>query len=306
MILDRIKKISIVALVLTFSCNLAAAEEFTFNYNPPDGLTYDLTEKTTKIKYVNGKKERTDKIELTTRVEIHKDGNGYVIEKNPVKLNSKRDGETFVNTLYAFLNQIPTRSLINSNGALTEVYGYENIVAKAKKKMPQRAVDAIRFTANPEAMSKKTKAEWNAKIAAFAGQTVKIGDAFTGSGIFPIPNGERLTFFSVVKIADTVRKNGEKLVKITYKNSSNPDSIAAFMNSTVEDIKSMFNFDANDDLTTNISLDGGGERLIDPDTMLIYSEKSERVVEIESEVIGEKSKTNKTVERKEYIYDYKE
>ena len=165
-------------------------------------------------------------------------------------------------------------------------------------------MDQLILVANEESMINKSKAEWNARISDFAGQTVALGEFFSGEGKFPLPNGETVTFFSIVQVADTVTFNGVACVKIRFKNSSNPADLAKFMDKTVDELKDIFDFSANKDVDTKILITGEGYRIIDPKTMLIYYEINNRSIDIIDQEIGDESREVSTIETKEYKYEY--
>ncbi|MFC2129832.1 hypothetical protein ACFLSQ_00200 [Bacteroidota bacterium] len=290
-------------LFLFVLSSIVNGQEITFEFNPPD-ITFNEILKTDKITLVDGIKQKEDEITATMKIVLKKSNTGYRISKTPMMMNSKRDGEVFQNPIFMFLTNIATTGEIDKNGTLINVSGYESLIPRAKKELPAKVADAMMISANEEAMINKAKAEWNARISDFAGQSVQIGNMFSGEGKFPLPNGEKLTFFSVVKVADTVEFEGRKCVKIEFKNSSTPEDLALFMGYSVEETSQIFNFDANHGLRTSIILNGHGERIIDPNTMLIYSEKTFRRVEMKTEEMGDESKTITTLETKEYIYEY--
>ena len=279
------------------------SQEIRFVLNPPD-TTYKEILKTTKVTMVNGVKQKEDEISVTTKFDIKRTASGYELKQSPVFMSSKRDGKEFHNPIFMFLANIPTRGEIDRKGNLLHVVGYEHIIPRAETELPREIVEAMMLVANEEAMINKAKAEWNARISEFSGKTVKIGDMFSGQGKFPIPNGENLIFFSVIKIVDTVDFKGKKCVKIGFKNSSVPEELASYMGYSVEEIKEIFDFNANSSLTTAIKMSGDGERIIDPATMLIYNEKTFRKIEMKDEEMGNESKVITTIETKEYTYEY--
>jgi hypothetical protein len=290
------------SLILIISGSLYA-QEITFTFNPPD-MRYTEIQKTNKITKVNDKTEKEDLIELTTDIYLKKNNNGYTLRQIPIKLNYQRNGEVFQNPIFTFLTNISTTGIIDSMGYLIHVSGYENLIPRAKETLPENIVESLILIANEEAMINKKRAEWNARISEFSGQKVFIGDMFSGEGKFPLPNGEVLTFFSVIKIDDTLEYNNKKCVRIKFKNSSEPEDLASFMGYSLEETSQIFDFNKNDELTTEIKLSGDGERIIDPETMIIQYERTFRKVDMKSEIIGDQSKNTTSMETKEYIYEF--
>jgi len=289
--------------LLTVMVNNIYSQEINFVFNPPD-TAYKEILKTTKVTYINGEKQKEDEISVTTKYEIIKVGSGYELHQLPVFINSKRDGLDFQNPIFMFLTNIPTKGEIDANGNLKHVIGYEHIIPRAQTELPSEVVESMMLVANEQAMINKAKAEWNARISEFSGNTFQMGDMLSAQGKFPLPNGEILTYFSIIQISNFVDFGGKRCVKIKYKNSSQPEDLAEFMGYSVEEVKEIFDFDANSDLTTYIQMSGEGERIIDPETMLIYYEKSTRKIDMKDQEMGDESKMITTIENKEYKYDY--
>lgn len=281
----------------------ASSQEINFTFNPPD-TTYKEILKTKKVTLVNGKKQKEDEIKVTTKYDIKKVSSGYELKQSPLAISSKRDGKMFHNPIFMFLTNIPTKGEIDKKGNLTHVIGYEHIIPRAQAELPKEVVESMMLVANEEAMINKAKAEWNARISEFSGNSFHLGDMLSAQGKFPLPNGEVLTFFSVIKIADTLEFMGNQCIKITFHNSSNPEELASILGYSPEDLKEVFDVDANSDISTQIKLSGDGYRIIDPKTMLIYEEKTFRCVEMKDELIGNESKIITTFETKEYEYQY--
>ncbi len=299
------KKLILSAFLFFAHAATLFGQTFTFVFNPPNPVSFVERQKIVKIKYENGKKITEDEISLAKAITICKTKRGYSIEEKPISINSKRNGVPFTNPIFMFLSNISTKGTIDSSGRLKSVSGYEGLIRRARRTLPPDVADAMALSVDEDAMIKKAVADWNARVAEFIGQTVKIGDIFTGEGKFPIPNGETLTFFSAVKIADTTRRDGILCVKLKFKNSSVPDSLAAFIGASPSELSKYFDLNANKNLSEPISLDGEGERLVDPKTSLIYYEKSKRTINMASEIMGDEEKKIKTVEIKEFTYEYK-
>ncbi|ROL61644.1 hypothetical protein D9V86_04740 [Bacteroidetes/Chlorobi group bacterium ChocPot_Mid] len=289
--------------MLVVTTNIAVSQEINFKFNPPD-TTYKEILRTKKVTIVNGKKQKEDEIKVTTKYDIKKVASGYELKQSPLAISSKRDGKMFHNPIFMFLTNIPTKGEIDKNGNLTHVIGYEHIIPRAQTELPKEVVESMMLVANEEAMINKAKAEWNARISEFSGNTFHLGDMLSAQGKFPLPNGEVLTFFSVIKIADTLEFMGNKCIKITFHNSSSPEELASILGYSQDDLKEVFDVNANSDISTQIKLSGDGYRIIDPETMLIFEEKTFRCVEMKDEQIGNESKIITTLETKEYEYQY--
>jgi hypothetical protein len=294
---------TVIFIYFIFSLNFAFSQEFSFTFNPPE-ISYKQILDSKKAIIINGVEQREDEIIVESLINIKKNEKGYSVQTQPIKMNSKRNGQEFFNPMFFFLTNIPTIGEIDNNGNMINVTGFETLIPRAKKELSPEVMDQLILVANEESMINKTKAEWNARISDFAGETVELGEFFSGEGKFPLPNGETVTFFSIVKVADTVTLNGVDCVKIRFKNSSNPADLAKFMDKTVDELKDIFNFSANKDVDTKILITGEGYRIIDPKTMLIYYEINNRSIDIIDQEIGDESREVSTIETKEYKYEY--
>lgn len=294
----------LVFTILILISKVLVAETIDFNFNPPDSISFIQTLTNTKTIKTNDKISKIDEVQVKTLITILKNQSGYYLRETPITLNSKRDGKQFINPIFSFLSGFSITGDLDLNGRLINVYGYENIIEKARKSLSSEVVESLQLVANPETMVNKTKAEWNARISDFIGQRVIVGDMFSGEGKFPLPNGETLTFFSLVKVLDTLTYDGKKCVKIEFKNSSIPDSLAAFMGYSKNEIKKVFNGNINSNVSTKIEINGYGERIIDPATMLIYHEKKTRDIIMFDENADNGKRKIETIEKNIYNYKY--
>lgn len=292
-----------VLFILICNLNIVFSQEFSFTFNPPE-INYKQILDTKKATIINGVEQKEDEIVIETSIGIKKTDKGYSVSTQPIKMNSKRNGKEFFNPMFFFLTNIPTVGEIDKHGSMTNVSGFETLIPRAKKELPPEVIDQLILVANEESMINKTKAEWNARISDFAGQTVQLGEFFSGEGKFPLPNGETVTFFSAVKVSDTVNVNGIQCVKIRFKNSSNPADLTKFLDKQLDELKTIYDFSANKEVDTKVLITGEGYRIIDPKTMLIYYEINNRSIDIIDSEIGAESREVSTIETKEYRYEY--
>jgi len=289
-------------IILLLSYTLSA-QNFTLKFNPPD-TTFKEILNIKKTTLINDKENKEDEIIVETQLKIWKYNDGYELFTTPIKMNSKRNGEPFQNPLFNFLTSVPTRAILDNKGNMLTVYGYESLIPRAQKELPKELIDQLILVANEEAMINKTKADWNARVSNFSGQTVKIGDFFTGQGIFPIPNGEKLTFYSAIKIADSVIINNKLYLKIKFKNSSNPKDLIDLLEIDENELNRLYDENANNNISIKIKIYGEGYRIIDPETMLIYYEINNRTTEMYEDIRGNEFIKKTIIESKEYKYEY--
>ncbi|MBN2088870.1 hypothetical protein JW964_04620, partial [candidate division KSB1 bacterium] len=134
------------------------------------------------------------------------------------------------------------------------------------------------------ALVQKEKSEWNALIGIFAGAAVNIGEVFTIEEQQPLPNGKSVPLYSAILIDSLLTYDNKECLRIAYTYHSNPENLASLVGITVQNIYESLGKSAESIVISDIVIEGEGERLIDPQTMLIYHEKIKHTTQLQMEV----------------------
>ncbi|HWM93254.1 MAG TPA: hypothetical protein VN493_21000 [Thermoanaerobaculia bacterium] len=135
---------------------------------------------------------------------------------------------------------------------------------------------------------------WAGRISDFTGQSFELGSSWTAEVPFALPSGEEIQFYTRTEIAEKVRCGDKDCVRIRFRYDSDASAMGAKIGQSVSEIAK--GVGGPEVQIKKMTFTGGGERLIDPATMLIYSETLERTMNMEGMGIS--------TEKREYTFDY--
>lgn len=282
----------------------AIAQEFEFRFNPPDGIAFVQTSKITKIKDLGPLGKQTDETESKTKVVIKKTPSGYSAIFTPISATMSQDGKKVDNLILSLLQDIVVTYEVDAKGQLKTISGFDTLEKKIKETFPPEAVESLSTVINEQTMINKEKAEWNGRIGSFVGSRVNLGDVWTSTDEFALPKGGTVTFYSTTKVADKVKCGTWDCLQIQFSYNSDAKALKDFIGKVASDIAEAANSPKPKPEISEVEIDGGGERLIDPNTMLIYSETLTRTMKIPMEVPGQGKVMTTMQEKREYTFDY--
>lgn len=288
---------------LLISNSIASAQEYKFRFNPPDNITFIQNVKTTKTTKVENASERVDVNEGRVKINIKKAGSGFIITMTSISVLMKRDGQIVNNPILDVMKDVVVTYEVDANGKLLRIRGYENVLERAKIPLPSAVIQSIAPLLSEEALVNKAKTEWSGRIEDFSDATVKIGDVFTASLPFLLPTGESITYYTVIKIAGQEKCGTRTCLKIETAYNSKPEALAKFAGKVIDKIMS----EAKSKERVAVSgaeINGEVERLIDPETMLIYSETINRTIKMQVEIPGQGKANTVSEEKRVYSYEY--
>ena len=297
-----------VAVALTFVLMCIGAEasgqEFEFRFNPPDSTAFLRTSKTTKVQSMDSLDTRTEVTEGTERVIITKTSGGYSVASTSISASMTRDGKNVDNPFLSLLRGITVTYDLDADGQLLAVHGFENVITKMKETFPPEAVKSLAAVLNEDALINKEAAEWNGRIGGFIGRTAKIGDVWTSTDEFPLPTGEAITSYSATKFVEDVKCGSNDCVRIQFWYNSDAGALQGLVGEMASDIAESAGAPQLAPEISGASIIGEGERIIDPATMLIYSEKASRTMKMQMEAPGRGKVMVTSQEMREMSFDY--
>lgn len=301
----RAKLISgLLFLTVLWSYNVLNAQEINFKFDPPDGINYTQIIKTTKISRVGAMEKRTDESTVEARVTIKRAESGYEIKSVPVSFEMTRNGEPVNDPITNLIGNIEITCLLDSSGYMVDVRGIDKMMEDLMSIIPPEQQEMISRMVNEEMLVNKEIVEWQGRIGDFIGLSAEVGDILVVEDEMQLPNGIAMPYTSKTKFAKIADYAGKKCVGIEFAYDTDASKLSDFAaNSLYEIIDRLLSHEGELD-STEPSITGWGERLIDPETMLVYSETSGRVVEIAMDIPGMGKVRNITDEKREYTFRY--
>lgn len=243
------------------------AETVTFRFSPPDGITY-LENVVVSRTLEGGPTRQTDLQKGQARVRIDKLPDGWTVTGTPVSMTMETDGKPVESPLVTALQGAVAVYRLDPQGNLVSVQGYEGLLDKVSKDLKPEEAQALAKILDPESILARERTEWNARIGSFAGKTFELGSSWVTEAPLALPSGGEVQLRTHTELAERTRCGGDR-----------------------DCVRLRFRYDSDEPRVT-----GTGERVVDPSTLLIYSEAVERVLPVQDGVVLR--------EKREHSYDY--
>ena len=253
-------------------------QQFTFQFNPPDGISYKAILKKTIIEDKGKAGGHVQVVTSKTRVNIHRTPSGFTLESVPVFTKVVRDGLEVHDVIVSLLQDFIISYDLDSMGRILAVHGHENLMGSMQARFSPEAGENLSAVFNEQVFTEREVLEWNNRIGVLIGRSVAIGESWEGTEEYNLPTGGNAVLHTktdVIGQTQCEKRNCLKL-RITYNSKGSAD----------------------------IEVSGHGIRFIDPATMLIYSEFVERTAKTHPQIPGQSQNPVKITEKKEFIADF--
>jgi hypothetical protein len=295
------------ALVVASASSAAAEDRLQFRFDPPPGTSFVQQVKTTMDRRMGPMGTATDVHLSRTLVTIDRTTDGFLLTARPLSSRLTRDGKEVRDPVTEALQDIVVKYRLDSDGRLVSVSGYEKLNERLQKRLPPKVFAAVSRMVNPRVLKAKELEEWNARVGDFAGKRFTIGEVLTAEKKFKLPSGQDAVFHSTTKIVERAPIPGGNGVRVRFEYGSDPGRASGTPSKKPSArAKKKGGGEAGVSPEEGITITGKGERVIDPKTMLIYSEKLTRTMKMMVEVPGAGRVPATTRETREYVYEYPE
>ena len=303
------KSLGVVVLIFLFVVGCwgivgsARAQEVHFRFNPPDDFTaYVSTYKNTQISEMGALGKRTRVSEVKTEVTIDKTPEGYLVTSTPISFTMTQNGKPVEDPILSFLQNITVSYELDVDGQLIKIRGFEGTIEKLKASLPAGLPPTVAALLSEETFINGATQEWDARTGSYVGMAAEIGDVWAGVEETPTAMGGTMAFYSVTKLAEQVKFDDVDCVRLEFSFNSDAEELKNFMGDMWEELAEMADMEAAPSVS-NTQIAGKGERIIDPATMLIYSETVERTMKMMMVVPGQGEVEVTSVDKREYGYE---
>ena len=279
---------------------LAVAQEVQFRFHRPEDFPeYVSTYKNTKVIELGAGLKRTTVVEGKSRIKVVKTPHGYRETAVPILFTTTQDGKPVDNPIQSFIQKTTMTAELDSEGKLLEVHGLEGIVDRLKAELPEKLPPNFAALVSEEALVNTVKQEWQGRVGEFLGVDAEIGDAWIGEKAIPLPVGGTVSFHTVSQLAEQVKCGEVDCVRIEFFYDTDPGALNRLMGGVMDELVKLAKSEATHEVSA-AKITGKGKRIVDPATMMIYSEIIERTISMKMNIPGQGTVDMTLFETREY------
>ena len=282
-----------------------AAETISFRFAPPDGTNYVQTLVTVRERDLEGMQKQVDRSEAQTAFSIKHDGAGYRIAATPMSLRLTRNDQVVQDPVSSLLQGMVVTYVIDRDGHLKELRGYETLAEKMQATLPPEIAKALAPLLNEKTLVARETAEYNGRIGDFAGKEFTVGESTDSEVLYGLPNGKSLKYYMRTTVKGLEACPPGRCARIEVSYNSDASALGkSVVDATAGLVKAAPGGDAALPTSVSSKVSGSASRLIDPNTMLLYGEKLSRSVSMLLDVPGKGEVPSHLSETREYTFSY--
>lgn len=282
------------------------SDTFIFRFQPPDGVTVRQTYRLERTRTIEGQPPTRDEAETITEATFSRVGDGFEYSPKTKSSTFRRNGTPINDPILALLSGVQVTYVISRGGEAIDVRGFGEVEHLLKSTMPPQVAAALAPVLNEASLVAKEKAEWNARYSDFAEGTFKVGEVFDVQAPQRLPNGETINYTIRTSFPNWEPCPAGTCIRLTQIYESDAAELAKLVDGVVGRVISAASApQMGPKLEVGATrITGSLSRLIDPRTMLIYSEQVRRIVSMRIQVPGQGLLPSVQEEFRTYTYSY--
>lgn len=296
------------ALVLGLAAAQAApADSVTFKFNPANGLTVIQTDKDTDVQSSSTGDKRT-RVEVSKmKVAFKKNAKGYTMALSLLSNTMTENGKAAKNANLDFLKGITMTYALDPAGRFITLTGLDPLRKKMELDMTGREVQEGKSKKIIQALIKQRKNDWQQEFERFIGKTVKIGDVWRETKDVPFPLGGTLPVEKTLTFAGHVKVGARNCVRLRYAAETNDAKVKVLIDKAMARIREEAKKEKKKDIPSLLSMKvkQARERVVDPATMMVYSESLTETRTTAMDIPGKGKVTMNIARTKMTTYEYK-
>jgi hypothetical protein len=304
-------RLIVLSIASIFASGTAAAtpteSAFTFQFQPPDGVRVNLTSVLQRSRSTEGSTSLKEEAESRTSGVFKRTAQGFEYAPKIVSATMRRNGNLIGDPLTSLLAKLQPKFTLSSDGEALAITGFGEVSEQLKASVPPQAAAALAPIINEEALVGQQRAEWNARYADFAGGKFEIGQVLDVQAPQLLPNGETITYTIRTSFTRWETCPAGMCVRIDQIYESDGSALAQMMTNVVNGVMAAASSPIAPISVAGQSaarISGSLTRLIDPKTMLIYSERLQRTISMQIESQGRTPEAVRLDETRTYSYSY--
>jgi hypothetical protein len=263
-----------------------APTEAKFKFNPPDGTIFISKGRSTQVVTTGLNDKRTNIHQHEERVQIKKTPTGFTALTTPTTFTYLKDGvppraDDWMYYMQKLSQRAKVTEELDQNGKTIAVKGLEEAIDQLKREQTEETPAFRKFLYIAEKIESLSSDSASGGSTAFEGRSAKIGATWSIPDYAGLPGGEVIKVTQKFKIVGHIKCGGKDCLRV--QNSYKADQ------AEVRDLMEVNMVNIWGDAVKALGLDprissavaeGHGECVIDPATMLIYSDSQTQSVTV--------------------------
>ncbi|MFA5260539.1 MAG: hypothetical protein WC450_04860 [Candidatus Omnitrophota bacterium] len=276
----------------------SGGERIHFQFNPPVDVQYQATARSNITIDMGGAGRQASEGTVTSNIKITKTEGGYLFVTEPVSVVIKRNGNVVRDPLTQLIQESVVSIEADRNGKIISLSGYENLENKIREKFSEEEVRTLTTLIKVQELSSRAASEWESRLEGLVGKDFHPGDSWVDAREFQLPTGEKVAYYVRTKIENKQPCGERNCVKIAFRYST--QAIDLEIPEQTGPPKAAPSLVAPDQEKPGLQIRGFGARVLEPDTMMIHSENSQKIVEVVSTAASPGMPSMKIMEKNEY------
>jgi hypothetical protein len=291
-----------------------SGKSFSFKFNPPDGITFTVVEKSTDSLALDGEERERLTITSKSTMTIRKTSDGYTVMRLPVSVDIKHTGreiDVYTRRSGDASGIIRDKTAIvyhlDKLGTCVAVTGLEKLLERGGIISEKYGLLEINICLTPELIAQYSVQEatrWNEVYAEFIGISAKPGDSLALNVKTSIAEVKDVPVSVALKFADFVNRDGRDYARMIVSQTPDPEYVDIFAGNLLADLlKLSFPYLRSADIS-NLRLSIRGEYLIEPSTMLLSKTISTETIKMKIDLPGQGKFNGVATSTRECSYQY--
>ncbi len=199
---------------------------------------------------------------------------------------------------------VPITYDLDRNGRVRAVLGCGEAMKQVRVKLGGESAHAKAAMFSEQAMVSQLSDDWNRRIGDFGGKTMTTGKVVVSADRYLLPHGEPAWYYVTTRLMGRVKYAGHNCVKLRFDSNTDPQALGKTVGKSASELLALGGQQLPRPKATGPRITGSGERVIDPATLLIYSDTNARNVTISMKGKDGKVITVSEMEKQAYTFKY--
>ncbi|MGQ9807729.1 MAG: hypothetical protein ACUVSM_10120 [Armatimonadota bacterium] len=265
------------------ACQPAAAEENTqpvFRFAPANGTTWTEESTSRRTLLAAGLDPDEETLKVRIRYSVTRSDAGYTVVADPSGFEMTRAGKPVADPVQQVVNTTRVTYRLDAEGRLQSIEGYGSVLDAALRVAPKEMARSLPATLGEKVLQEKETSAWRARIGDAIGLPAETGTGWVSEGVTPLPDGRQARYYIVTVFTGWQQQGDRKLARLKFTFGTDSGKLQAQANDLARDTVRLRLRPRPVAELPGFSISGSGERLVDPETMIVHSEKSSRTIQI--------------------------